>query len=125
MRFDADGRPEPRTLIKRRPCADLARYLEGEQAAPTRDEVVAVHVLSHEARHLAGQTVEAEAECAAMQRDARTARLLGAPTTRRRALARTYWLDVYPRDARRVPLRPTCAPGGSLDEHLPDAPWAP
>ena len=124
VRFDADGRPEPRTLIKRRPCADLERYLEGEQAAPTRDEVVAVHVLSHEARHLAGQTVEAEAECAAMQRDARTARLLGASDDEARALARTYWLDVYPQMADEY-RSGACAPGGSLDEHLPDAPWAP
>ena len=122
VRFDAQGRPEPRTLIKRRPCADLERYLEGEQGAPTRDEVVAVHVLSHEVQHLTGQTVEAEAECAAMQRDARTARLLGADDDEARALARTYWLDVYPRmpDGYRSAA---CTPGGELDEHLPDAPW--
>jgi len=124
VRFDAQGRPEPRTLIKRRPCADLERYLEGEQGAPTRDEVVAVHVLSHEVRHLAGQTVEADAECEAMQRDARTARLLGADDYEARALARAYWLDVYPRmpDGYRSAA---CAPGGALDEHLPDPPWAP
>ena len=124
VRYGADGRPEPRTLIKRRPCADLERYLDGEQAAPTRGEVVAVHVLSHEAQHLAGERVEARAECAAMQRDARTARLLGASDDEARALARTYWLDVYPRmpDEYRSG---ECAPGGPLDEHLPDAPWTP
>ena len=123
VRFDAQGLPEPRTLIKRRPCADLERYLEGEQGAPTRDEVVAVHVLSHEVQHLIGQTVESEAECAAMQRDARTARLLGADDDEARALARTYWLDVYPRmpDGYRSAA---CTPGGELDAHLPDAPWA-
>jgi hypothetical protein len=124
VRFDASGRPEPRTLIKRRPCADLERYLEGEQGAPTRGEVVAVHVLSHEARHLAGQKVEAETECAAMQRDARTARLLGASPEEALALARTYWNEVYPEmpaDYRSA----ACAPGGALDERLPDPPWAP
>lgn len=124
VRFGVDGRPEPHTLIKRRPCADLERYLEGEQAAPTRGQVVAVHVLSHEARHLAGQRVEAETECAAMQRDARTARLLGASDDEARALARTYWLEVYPQmpDEYRSG---SCVPGGTLDEGLPDAPWAP
>ena len=124
VRFDAQGQPEPRTLIKRRPCADLESYLEGEQGAPTRGEVVAVHVLSHEARHLAGQTSEAETECAAMQRDARTARLLGASDDEARALARAYWRDVYPQ------MPPgyrsgECRAGGSLDERLPDAPWTP
>jgi hypothetical protein len=124
VRFDAGGRPEPHTLIKPRPCADLERYLEGEQAAPTRDEVVAVHVLSHEARHMAGEAVEAEAECAAMQRDARTARLLGASDDEAQALARTYWLDVYPQMADEY-RSGECGPGGALDEHLPDAPWTP
>ena len=123
VRYDAQGRPEPRTLIKRRPCADLERYLEGEQAAPTRGEVVAVHVLSHEAQHLAGETVEARAECAAMQRDARTARLLGASDDEARALARTYWLDVYPQMPGEY-RSSACAPGGTMDERLPDAPWA-
>lgn len=124
VRFDAQGRPEARTLIKRRACSGLANYLEGEHAAPTLDEVVAVHVLSHEARHMAGETVEAEAECGAMQRDAWTARLLGASPDEARELARRYWREVYPR------MPPAyssgaCAPGGSLDERLPDAPWAP
>jgi len=124
VRYDAAGRPEPRTLIKRRPCADLARYLESSRTAPSRGEVVAVHVLSHEARHMAGQTVEAEAECAAVQRDALTARLLGATPEQAAALARTYWREVYP-DMPDDYRSAECTAGGRLDERLPDAPWAP
>ena len=45
-----------------------------------------MHVLSHEAMHMTGYTDEAEAECRAMQVDARTARLLGAPEDAARAL---------------------------------------
>ena len=121
--YDEVGRPQPRALIKRRPCSALREYLGSDKDSPSHDQVVAVHVLGHEARHMAGQTVEAEAECAAVQRDALTARLLGATPEQARALARTYWLEVYPDmpDAYRTA---ECAPGMRLDEHLPDAPWA-
>jgi hypothetical protein len=57
-----------------------------------------------------------------VQRDARTAQLLGASPTDARALAVAYWRTVYagmPDGYRSA----DCAPGGPLDEHLPDAPW--
>ena len=121
--YDAAGRPLPRTLIKRRPCSALRDYLGSDKESPSRDEVVAVHVLSHEARHMAGQTTESEAECAAVQRDALAARLLGATPEQAIRLARTYWRDVYPQltDLYRTA---DCAPGARLDERLPDAPWS-
>jgi hypothetical protein len=121
--YDAAGRPQPRTLIKRRPCSALRDYLGSDKDSPSREQVVAVHVLGHEARHMAGQTVEAEAECAAVQRDALTARLLGATPEQASSLARAYWLEVYPQ----LPdsyWTAECAPGMGLDERLPDAPWA-
>ena len=124
VRYDRAGVPERRTLIKRAPCAALAGYLRSDRSSPSHDEVVAVHVLSHEARHMAGLTVEAEAECGAVQRDARTARLLGADPAEARALAETYWREVYPRMPEQY-RTPDCGPGGRLDEHLPDAPWVP
>jgi hypothetical protein len=80
VRGRADGKPEPWTLIN-------------------RDQVVAVHVLTHEAMHLSGQLNEAAAE-----------------------LAAAYWRDIYP-------LMPDgyrsadCRPGGPLDEGLADDPW--
>ena len=122
VRYDADGVPERATLIKRDPCGDLRAYLSSAKDLPSRDEVVAVHVLSHEARHMAGVTVEAVAECEAMQRDARTARLLGADEQQATELATRYWREVYPRmpdDYRSA----DCRPGGALDERLPNPPW--
>ena len=77
VRWRADGKPEPWTLIKRDQCRHLAAYVRSAKRRPSRDEVVAVHVLTHEAMHLAGRLSEAGAECAAVQRDAHTARLLG------------------------------------------------
>ena len=122
VRWNPDGTPEHSTLIKREQCADLARYLDSTKHAPSPAEVVAVHVLTHESMHMKGLTNEAEAECAAVQRDAQTARLLGASPEDAARLARTYWLVDYPRmpDDYRTG---ECGPGGPLDEGLPDAPW--
>ncbi len=116
------GVPERATLIKHDQCADLAAYLKSSKHHPSHNQVVAVHVLTHEAMHMAGQTNEALTECAALQRDAATARLLGANASDAAALARAYWRSVYPfmpddyRDG-------TCAQGGRLDERIGDGPW--
>jgi hypothetical protein len=124
VRWRADGSPEDWTLLKRDACRDLAAYVRAGGRRPSRAQVVAVHVLTHEAMHLAGHTDESVAECAAVQRDARTARLLGAPAGEALALAVAYWRTVYPRmpDGYRSSA---CRPGGAMDEHLPDAPWTP
>jgi hypothetical protein len=122
VRWRADGSPEPWALLKRDQCRHLAAYVRSPTARPSRDQVVAVHVLTHEAMHLSGRLVEAAAECAAVQRDAHTARLLGAAPADAAGLAVTYWRDLYPLmpDSYRSP---ECRAGGSLDERLPDAPW--
>jgi hypothetical protein len=122
VRWDARGVPEPKTLIKREPCGELRRYLSDHGRNPRVEELIAVHVLTHEAMHMRGLTNEAEAECAAMQRDARTARLLGADERAARSLARRYYGVMYTRmpDDYRTP---TCSPGGELDEGLADPPW--
>lgn len=124
VRWGPDGVPERRTLIKRAQCADLASYLSSPHGTPSSGQVLAVHVLTHEAMHMAGLTGEAQAECAAVQRDAETARRLGANAVEARALSVGYWTTTYPRmpeDYRSA----DCARGGSLDEGLPDAPWLP
>jgi hypothetical protein len=122
VRWRTDGSPEPWTLIKRDQCRHLAAYARSDKRRPTRDQVVAVHVLTHEAMHLSGRLAEAVAECAAVQRDAQTARLLGARPADAAELAAAYWRNIYP-------LMPDgyrsseCRPGGAMDERLPDAPW--
>ena len=119
-----NGVPEARTTIKREPCAALDDYLGGGQGDPTEAEVQAVHVLSHESRHMSGVTDESLTECQSMQRDAVAARLLGASDAQARRLARYYWMVFYPRMPDNYRAR-ACTPGGAWDEHLPDAPWAP
>ena len=123
VRWDADGDPEPQTLIKRDPCGALRHYYGGHRQHPPRDVAIAVHVLTHEAMHMRGQLNEAAAECEAVQRDEVTAEMLGASPLQARELARDYWLLVYPGmpdDYRSS----DCAPGAAMDERLETAPWA-
>jgi hypothetical protein len=117
-----DGIPEHKTLIKRDTCNALRAFEHSTGANPTPDEIAAVHVLTHESMHMAGTTSESVAECKAMQRDAVTARLLGASSTDAAALARRYWLEDYPRMQDDYQSA-QCGPRLALDEKLPDAPW--
>ncbi|MCW2599403.1 MAG: hypothetical protein JWM02_1232 [Frankiales bacterium] len=121
--YDANGIPLPRTTLKRVPCNDLKHYLGGGRANPSYGEVVAVHVLTHEAMHMRGQTSEASAECEAVQRDRTTAALLGATPAQAAKLALQYWLTVYPHMPEGY-FTQDCKPGGAMDEHLASAPWA-
>jgi hypothetical protein len=122
VRYGRDGVPERATLIKHAQCKDLSRYLRARGDHPDDGEVLAVHVLTHEAMHMAGITDEARAECLAVQRDAKTARLLGASPEEAADLARRYWRTFYPR-MRDEYVTPECRPGGQLDQASPDAPW--
>jgi hypothetical protein len=122
VRWRPDGSPEAWALLKRDQCRHLAAYLRSDRHRPTREQVIAVHVLTHEAMHLSGRLGEAEAECAAVQRDTRTARLLGSPAADAAALAAAYWHDLYPLMPEGY-RSPECRAGGAMDERLPDAPW--
>jgi hypothetical protein len=122
VKWDERGRPEPQTLIKRDPCAELRHYYGGDEHHPSRDEIIAVHVLTHEAMHMRGELNESTAECQALQRDEQTAGLLGATPAQARMLARLYWGTVYP-DMPDDYRTGDCGPGGRLDEELDTAPW--
>jgi hypothetical protein len=124
VRFGADGVPEPHTVIKWKPCRDLVAWLGSDREHPTRSQMIAVHVLTHETMHMSGATDEAITECRAMQRDAAMAVRLGAEPSAALALAVRYQREIYPSmpDGYRSS---GCVSGGQLDEHLPDSPWPP
>ncbi|GEL93701.1 hypothetical protein [Cellulomonas composti] len=121
VKWGPDGEPERKTLISWEPCQDLRAWLGSDKSAPSLDQVVAVHVLTHEAMHMSGIKNESHAECAAVQRDEATAQALGADPDQARALAKRYWTEVYPR----MPdgYRGGCGPEGRYDEELSTAPW--
>ncbi len=117
-----EGVLEHYTVIKYAQCEALADFVAAHGRHADFAEVVAVHALTHESMHMRGIRDEAQAECAAMQRDAGMARILGASDDDARDLAHRYWTDGYP--GMPVDYRtPDCAPGAALDEHRPDAPW--
>jgi hypothetical protein len=123
VRFGADGRPEKHTVLAWEACRSLQGWERSGYGATDLDQVIAVHVLTHESMHMAGTLNEAETECYAVQRDVWTATALGADRTQARQLARRYWQEVYPRmpdDYRSA----ACTPGGQFDQHLPEPPWA-
>lgn len=124
VQFDADGRPVGPAVLSYDTCRALSAYLDGlaTGAVPDLDAVVAVHVLSHELEHLAGTSNEGVAECTAVQRDAATARLLGASRLESLALASRYWRDVYPRMPDPYTSR-DCRPNGPLDLSPGDDRW--
>jgi hypothetical protein len=118
-----DGRPEHKTLIKQAQCNDLQAYLDSNKQHPSDAQVQAVHVLTHESMHMAGNKSEAVAECYATQHDTEMAELLGASPDDARQLAVRYWRLFYPR----MPDAYTsgdCRPGGSLDLHLATPAWS-
>ncbi len=123
VKWGPDGVPEHKTLIKHQQCNDLHTYLDSTKQHPNAAQILAVHVLTHESMHMSGITSEAIAECDAMQRDTTMAEDLGAPPAAAHALAVTYWLTVYP-DMPDGYRSDDCRPGGALDLHLPNAPWA-
>lgn len=122
VKWGPGGVPERQTLIKHQQCNDLHSYLNSSKQHPSAAQILAVHVLTHESMHMSGIKVEYVAECDAMQRDTAMAEIMGAKPAAAHALAVTYWLTVYPNmpDGYRSA---DCRPGGSLDLHLPDAPW--
>lgn len=103
-------------------CQHLGSWYRSDHTNPTLDEAVAVHVLTHEAMHVAGERSEAVTECRALQQDARTVALLGGTVEQGTALARRMVDEVYPTmpDEYRSS---ECREGGALDLSPADGTW--
>jgi len=125
VEFDGDGIPTGPAWISYETCQNLAAYWRSSPAQKSvlnLDQVVAVHVLSHESMHLKGIGSESVAECDAMQRDARTAEQLGATPQQARALQVTYWVEVYPHMPSDY-MSADCRENGRLDKTPNDNSW--
>lgn len=120
--FDENGVADTTAFISYDTCNHLVSYLRSNRNNPTRDQVIAVHVVSHEANHLLGEFDEAVTDCRAMQNDAMTARRLGATPAQARKLALAYWISVYP-DMPDAYRSTKCREGGPLDKTPLDGVW--
>ncbi|MGC6536099.1 MAG: hypothetical protein ACON44_01920 [Candidatus Puniceispirillaceae bacterium] len=106
--------------LEARTCSDLAAYIRDPEGAGF-NERFALHVLTHEAMHVAGTSNEIKTDCQAYQRNHRMSVLLDVP----RHIAITHARQIH---RERSPYNegyysPECEPGKSLDENLPDAVW--
>lgn len=101
-------------------CDTLAEAIDNWDT--TVEYAAAVQVLTHEAKHVAGEKDEAAAECAAMQEMAGVAVRLGAPRDVARKLAVTYHRSLYERMPSEYQSG-ECVKGGKLDLKLGDGPW--
>lgn len=113
------GGPARDTWLRRDTCDALARWNPGEY---DDTQIQALHVLTHESMHMAGEADEAKAECMAVQRDAAMAQLLGADPEQALTIAGRYWTHIH----RTLPSNyqsSDCGPGAPWDEGLADAPW--
>ena len=95
--FDGKGGTSSVAQLRSGVCSELRSFIGGGYSRPSYDEIVAVHVLTHEAIHVAGVTSEAETECIAMQRSRDAAMMLGASAATADAMAAHYWSSVFPR----------------------------
>lgn len=113
------GKPAKETWLRRDTCNDLADL---DPARPTDAQVHAVHVLTHEAMHMAGEPNEARTECFAVQRNAAMAVLLGSTPDQAKAMSVRYFDAIHHRLPREYHSR-ECREGGEWDEGLVTSPW--
>lgn len=117
-----DGSKPDRADLTWDTCRALRAWERDGRTADNLDQVIALHVLTHEAMHLNGHYGEAEAECLAVQHDTKVAQLLGATPANADKLASTYWTDVYPRMHADY-LSSECTSGGGFDQTPADDNW--
>lgn len=109
-------------------CNILAAYLRHPSRA-SQEELVSLDIFTHESMHIRGEMNEALTECEAVQRNYRSAKLLGVPDGIAKQNALDYYNISYQERGRIGGMQSAyyssqCAPGGAMDEHLPDSTWA-
>jgi len=100
--------------LRRAVCHNLWDYAHGGQANPTEGQILAVHIVAHEAQHINGIQSEGVAECRAVQLNHLVAEDLGATPEQARVLQRSYYAEYYPRQ-REDYVSGECREGGELD----------
>jgi len=109
-------------------CDILGSYLRHPARANQR-ELESLDIFTHESMHIRGEMNEARTECQAIQRNYRSAKLLGVPDE----VAKQNALDIYNISYQErgkiggmqsAYYSDQCAPGLAMDEHLADSTWS-
>ena len=100
-------------------CKKLKNYLKDPAAANSKERY-SIQLLVHEAMHVRGERNEQLTECQAIQRNYRTARMMGVPEKYAIQHSVNYFLNEYPRHPY---YDPKCKPGSEMDELLEDSTW--
>lgn len=120
-----EGHADPKTgyiVIQYPKCAILMDYLNHPYRA-SKDEIISLNILTHESMHARGEYNEAKTECQAVQRNYRTAKLLGVPDSIAKENALDYYNNYYLKRSDSY-FSKECAPDKALDEQLNDSTWA-
>ena len=109
-------------------CNRLQAYIRHPQRADN-EELESLGLLSHESMHVRGEHNEARTECAAVQRNFRTAKLLGVSVDVAKKNSLEYYDSIYEARAYKSGnpdqyFSDECAPGKEMDEALRDSTWA-
>ncbi|MCW8398035.1 hypothetical protein OQJ26_04415 [Legionella sp. PATHC038] len=118
------GHADPKTgyiVIQYPRCSLLMDYLH-HPALANMQELISLDILTHESMHARGEYNEAKTECEAVQRNYRTAKLLGVPDNIAKQNALDYYNGFYLKRHDGY-FSKECAPGKTLDEHLNDSTW--
>lgn len=119
------GHADPKTgyiVIQYPRCSTLMDYLHHPDKA-SMDEIISLNILTHESMHARGEYNEAKTECEAVQRNYRTAKLLGVPDYYAKKNALDYYNNFYMKRHDGY-FSSECAPGKAMDEHLSDSTWS-
>jgi hypothetical protein len=120
--------PETGEIVFQPPlCETLMSYLDHPDRANLK-ELHSLNTLTHESMHVRGELNEAKTECEAVQRNYRTAKLLGVPDNIARKNALDYYYGLYMQLGQGGPnavryFSDQCAPGKDMDENLSDSTW--
>jgi hypothetical protein len=110
-------------------CNTLRSYLAHPGRA-SDEELWALGMFTHESMHVRGELNEARTECEAVQRNYRSAKLLGVPDDIAKRSALDYYNNLYKERKNQGIMQAEyysdeCAPDRAMDEHLSDSTWAP
>jgi hypothetical protein len=122
VRVGGHANPETGYIVIQYPrCSVLMDYIK-HPAEANQEKIFALNIFTHESMHARGEYNEAVTECQSVQRNYRSAKLLGVPDDIAKKDALFYYNNYYVKRTDGY-FSKQCAPGKALDEHLSDSTW--